>query len=69
MSEYTVRNTDIQKQICELVGLKWEGLHAVTIKMGLAGTIEVDAQFYVMTKKNEPPPPFTKKKNQRRDDA
>ena len=60
MSEYTVRNTDIQKQICELVGLKWEGLQAVTIKMGLAGTIEVDAQFYVMTKKNEPPPTLHK---------
>lgn len=55
MSEYTVRNTDIQKQICELVGLKWEGLQAVTIKMGLTGTIEVDAQFYVMTKKNDTP--------------
>jgi hypothetical protein len=51
MSEYTVRNTDIQKQICELVGLKWEGLQAVTIKMTIGGTVEVDAQFYVMTKK------------------
>jgi hypothetical protein len=51
MSEYTVRNTDIQKQICELVGLQWEGLQAVTIKMTIGGTVEVDAQFYVMTKK------------------
>jgi hypothetical protein len=52
MSEYTVRNTDIQKQICELIGLQWEGLQAVTIKMTIGGTVEVDAQFYVMTKKS-----------------
>lgn len=52
MSDYTLFNTDIQKQICDLVGLQWEGLQAVTIKLKIGGTVEVDAQFYVATKQS-----------------
>jgi hypothetical protein len=51
MSEYTLQNTELQKQILELIGMKPHGVQRVTITMTISGTIEVDAVWFVSTEK------------------
>ena len=48
MSQYTANNKEAQRKICEILGVRWEGLQDITIKMNIGGYIEVDARFFVM---------------------
>jgi hypothetical protein len=58
MSDYTFHNDDLQKQICELLGLRWEGMRHLIVKCSIGGHVEVDAQFYVAKKKDQTHEPF-----------
>lgn len=44
--KWTPRNTELQEQICYLIGLDYQSCRQVTIKLTIEGLIEVDAQFY-----------------------
>lgn len=44
--DYSIRNPELQKEICYLLGLDYRGCQQVVITMTLGGTVEVDAKFY-----------------------
>lgn len=58
MSDYTFNNDELQKKICELLGLHWEGIEQLTVKCTLGGHVKVDAQFFVAKKKDNTDEPF-----------
>lgn len=45
---YSAKNIELQQNICELLGLRYEGIQHLVITLTLHGTVEVDTKFYAM---------------------